>query len=63
MIAGEYKIKKQKNGNIHYYTYYHCSKKNKALKCKEPCTRQEELDKQISKSFKKFLWNKVGQKN
>src|SRR3989339_1736738 len=28
MITGEYKVKKQKNGNVHEYIYYHCSKKN-----------------------------------
>jgi len=27
MITGEYKVKKQKNGNVHEYIYYHCSKK------------------------------------
>ena len=47
-ITGEYRIKKQKNGNVHNYIYYHCTKKNKSVKCPEPCIRQEELDKQIS---------------
>ena len=47
MITGEYKVKKQKNGNIHEYIYYHCTKKSK-LKCPEPCIRQETLDNQIS---------------
>ena len=54
MITGEYRIKKQKNGNEHHYVYYHCTKKNKSMKCPEPCIRQEELDKQIS-----FLLQKV----
>jgi len=53
-ITGEYKVKKQKNGNEHYYTYYHCTKKNKLIKCKEPCIRQEILDKQISSLLQKF---------
>jgi len=48
MITGEYRIKRQKNGNEHHYIYYHCTKKNKLVKCPEPCIRQEELDKQIS---------------
>src|SRR3989344_6092665 len=47
MITGEYKVKKQKNGNVHNYTYYHCTKKRKDVKCSEPCIRQEELDKQL----------------
>ena len=38
-ITGEYKVKKQKNGNVHNYTYYHCTKKNKNIKCPEPCIR------------------------
>ena len=53
-ITGEYRIKKQKNGNIHDYIYYHCTKKNKSIKCLEPCIRQEELDKQISSLLQKF---------
>ena len=52
MITGEYKVKKQKNGNIHNYTYYHCTKKSKTTKCPEPCIRQEELDKQLSSLIK-----------
>ncbi|MFZ2970384.1 MAG: recombinase family protein [Minisyncoccia bacterium] len=53
MITGEYRVKKQKNGNVHDYIYYHCTKKNKAVKCPEPCIRQEELDKQISSLLQK----------
>ena len=53
-ITGEYRVKKQKNGNIHDYIYYHCTKKNKSIKCPEPCIRQEELDKQISSLLQKF---------
>ena len=53
MVTGEYKVKKQKNGNIHEYVYYHCSRKSKTIKCKEPCIRQEVLDKQISSLLQK----------
>ena len=52
MITGEYKVKKQKNGNVHNYTYYHCTKKSKTTKCPEPCIRQEELDSQLSSLIK-----------
>ncbi len=52
MITGEYKVKKQKNGNVHNYTYYHCTKKSKTTKCPEPCIRQEELDNQLSSLIK-----------
>ncbi len=54
MITGEYRIKRQKNGNEHHYIYYHCTKKNKAIKCPESCIRQEELDKKISSLLQKF---------
>ena len=53
-ITGEYKVKLQKNGNEHYYIYYHCTRKNKLVKCKEHCIRQESLDKQISSLLQKF---------
>ena len=53
MITGEYRVKRQKNGNVHYYIYYHCSRKSKTIKCKEPCIRQEVLDKQISSLLQK----------
>ncbi|MDP1760056.1 MAG: recombinase family protein, partial [Candidatus Woesebacteria bacterium] len=53
MITGEYKVKKQKNGNVHNYTYYHCTKKRKDIKCPEPCIRQEELDRQLSSLIQK----------
>ncbi|MCX6720296.1 MAG: recombinase family protein [Candidatus Staskawiczbacteria bacterium] len=57
-ITGEYKVKKQKNGNEHYYTYYHCTHKSKITKCTEPCIRQEILDKQISSLLQKFSLKK-----
>ena len=53
MITGEYRVKKQKNGNIHDYIYYHCTKKNKSVRCLEPCIRQESLDAQISSLLQK----------
>ena len=53
-ITGEYKTKHQKNGNEHNYIYYHCTKKNKAIKCHEPCIRQESLDEQITPLLQKF---------
>ena len=54
MITGECKVKRQKHGNVNYYTYYHCSRKSKAIVCKEPCIRQEELDAQVSSLLHKF---------
>ena len=53
-ITGEYRVKRQKNGNTHDYIYYHCTKKNKTIKCDEPCIRQENLDEQTSFLLQKF---------
>ncbi len=53
MITGEYRVKKQLNGQEHFYTYYHCTKKRKDMKCPEPCVRQESLDAQISSMLQK----------
>lgn len=52
-ITGEYRVKTQKNGTQHFYTYYHCTKKSKTVKCPEPCIRQEALDTQISSLLQK----------
>src|SRR3989339_1792307 len=57
-ITGEYRVKRQKNGNTHDYIYYHCTKKNKAIKCDEPCIRQESLDEQTSLLLQKFSLSK-----
>ena len=53
MITGEYRVKKQKNGNVHEYVYYHCTKKNKAVACAEPCIREESMDSQLSSLIQK----------
>lgn len=47
-ITAEVKEKHQKNGNVHHYTYYRCTRKNKAMKCKEAPVRSELLDSQLS---------------
>jgi len=54
MITAENRIKKQKNGNVHHYVYYRCSRKSKTIKCQEHPVRQEILDKQISSLLLKF---------
>ncbi|MCP4481331.1 MAG: hypothetical protein GY817_00685 [bacterium] len=46
MITAEYKTKKQKNGNIHHYTYYRCTKRINP-KCTQKTIREEKLEKQI----------------
>ena len=55
MITGENQIKRQKNGNVHYYTYYHCTKKRKnTARCPEPHIRQEVLSEQLSDLLNKY---------
>ena len=48
MFTAETRIKRQKNGNVHVYVYYRCTHKSKAVVCREPHIRAEELDKQLS---------------
>ena len=57
-ITGENRVKLQKNGNKHFYTYYHCSKKSKTQKCYEPCIRTEELDRQLSGILSEYFMPK-----
>ena len=52
MITGEEKVKHQKNGNEHRYTYYHCTHKNKAIKCSEPAITEGALSRQLSSLIK-----------
>ena len=54
MITAENKIKIQKNGNVHNYTYYRCSKKSKVIKCDEPQARGEDFLKQVSEILSKY---------
>src|SRR3989339_474233 len=53
MITGEHKFKRQKNGNVHEYTYYHCTKKRKDFDCPESAVREKELDRQLSSLIQK----------
>ena len=48
MYTAERHVKRQKNGNVHTYVYYRCTRKSKTVACREPHIRAEELDKQLS---------------
>ena len=48
MVTADTIPKHQKNGITRYYTYYHCTKKRKGMKCPEPHIRAELLDEQLS---------------
>ena len=52
MITVEEKIKKQKNGNIHHYIYYHCT--NKKHECSQKYIEERKLEKQISAILEKI---------
>ncbi len=46
MITAEEKMKRQQNGNIHHYIYYHCTKR-KDENCTEKMVELKNLDAQI----------------
>ena len=54
MVTGESKVKRCKNGNVHNYVYYHCTKKSKVIKCSEPCIREEVLTSQLSEILSNY---------
>jgi len=47
-ITAEKKVKYQKNGNVHEYIYYRCSRKHKTIVCKEPTITGPDLVVQLS---------------
>lgn len=47
-ITAEKKVKHQKNGNVHEYVYYRCTKKRKDMKCLEPAVTEPYLTVQLS---------------
>ena len=57
-ITAEIKEKHQINGNIHHYTYYRCTRKSKAVKCKEAPIRSELLDSQLSALLSEYTMPK-----
>ena len=52
-ITAEYKVKKQKNGNIHRYVYYHCTKRIVA-NCTQKSVEEAILDKQLFNEIEKI---------
>jgi hypothetical protein len=48
MVTAEHKVKHQKNGNVHEYVYYRCTKKHKNIKCLDPAVIQADLAEQLS---------------
>jgi DNA invertase Pin-like site-specific DNA recombinase len=63
MITAEEKVKRQQNGNVHHYVYYHCTKRLHGTRCRQPSierrTLEQEIDAalrniQISEAFKEW---------
>ncbi len=52
-ITAETKTKHQKNGNVHNYLYYRCTKKN--THCSQLSVRDTELDNQLTTILKTFV--------
>ena len=59
MYTAERHIKRQKNGNVHTYVYYRCTRKSKTIVCREPHIRAEELDKQLSALLQGYAMSKA----
>ena len=56
MITAEEKWKRQKNGNVHHYIYYHCTKK-KNPDCTQGSVEIKELENQIDELLSKIEIN------
>ena len=54
MITAEDKVKRQKNGNVHKYVYYHCTKKSKTIPCNELHVREESLIEQADEILNNY---------
>lgn len=53
MITAEHKVKKQKNGNVHHYTFYHCTKR-KNPNCSQRSIEESKLEEQIASVLERF---------
>ena len=53
LITAKEKIKRQKNGNVHTYIYYHCTKR-KDSNCPEKMVELSELNQQIDEAIGQF---------
>ncbi len=58
-ITADEKFKKQKNGNVHRYVYYSCTR-SRDLHCKGGAIREEDLIAQLVKLMDQIDMNEVG---
>jgi site-specific DNA recombinase len=56
MVTAEQREKRQKNGNVHRYVYYHCTKRNTV--CSQPFVRDNVLIDQLSEGLRQFVMPK-----
>lgn len=52
-ITAEEKWKHQKNGNVHHYTYYHCTKRINA-NCTQKSVREEDIERDVLDFLKRI---------
>ena len=52
-ITAESKTKRHQNGNVHHYTYYHCTKR-KHPECTQLCITENELERQVLEHLQKI---------
>lgn len=54
-ITGSHVVKRQKNGNVHEYLFYHCTKKSRTKKCSQGSIRQEVIEETVENLLKQ-IW-------
>mgnify|MGYP003394173587 CR=1 FL=1 len=54
MITAEDKVKRNKNGNVHKYVYYHCTKKSRTAQCDELFVREESILEQVNEILSNY---------
>ena len=52
MITAEKKVKRQQNGNVHHYVYYHCTKRLHGIRCQQPSIERQTLEQEIDAALK-----------
>ena len=52
MITAEHKTKKNKNGNVHHYIFYHCTKRRDPNCPGRKCVEEKKLEEQIEQFIK-----------
>ncbi len=70
-VTAEERTKRQKNGNVHTYVYYHCTKQ-KRPRCTEPLIEEKKLEEEIdrivseleiSPAFRDWAFAKIREEN